>query len=226
MKNNIILSLAGRANRFWRFVTFFSHLLPTDNFFVAKFKSQGMKPAAFNFSQWLGAGSSSGVVQTNGSSRQATEFPLTSHPCPRLPTLSSYRRRQSSSSSIENSNNANTYDVVSVDLRKSLRLRSAECQSPWYEGMNERIMGSPVTNRSFDPMEQFFSRKEKSPSKRLDLPPGNTDAIIDNIVLTIAYDHIIALKNEYSKLRGKNLWQRYKRMKAMIKSCMSLLTLE
>ncbi|GFS24261.1 methyl-accepting chemotaxis protein [Elysia marginata] len=52
-----------------------------------------------------------------------------------------------------------------------------------------------------------------------------SDVTRDNIVLIVALDSIVSLRSDFNslQLQGLGLFQRYKRMKAMLKSCMKVL---
>ncbi|KAK3783196.1 hypothetical protein RRG08_046989 [Elysia crispata] len=71
--------------------------------------------------------------------------------------------------------------------------------------------------------EQFFTDQTEVSPQRFNEALNYSDVVIDNIVLTIAHDHITSLRNEYSAIQGLSFWRRYKKMKAMIKSCMNVL---
>ena len=74
--------------------------------------------------------------------------------------------------------------------------------------------------------EDVFFKGRESASSVTGLPQQRIDsseAVMENIVLIIAYDHITNLRNQYCSIKNKNLWLRYRRMKAMIKSCMNVL---
>ncbi|RUS73228.1 hypothetical protein EGW08_019013 [Elysia chlorotica] len=71
--------------------------------------------------------------------------------------------------------------------------------------------------------EQLFRKTAEDVPKELEEWPEYSDSTVDNIVLTIAHDHIVNLRKQYNNLRGNNIWQRYRRMKSIIKSCMNVL---
>ena len=74
--------------------------------------------------------------------------------------------------------------------------------------------------------EEFFfkTRKEFVPATRLpEQKTEDIEAVMNNIVLMIAHDHITKLRNEYENLDSTNVWMRYRKMKKMIKSCMNVL---
>ncbi|RUS84706.1 hypothetical protein EGW08_007534 [Elysia chlorotica] len=87
----------------------------------------------------------------------------------------------------------------------------------------DNSMSTSIINRGIFSEEQIFAARTVSSPREFKDSMQYSDGMIDNIVLTIAYDHITNLRNEYSGLHGMNFWRRYKKMKTMIKRCMNVL---
>ncbi|RUS89904.1 hypothetical protein EGW08_002345 [Elysia chlorotica] len=192
-----------------------------DTFVAAKISLNGMKPISVVLSRWLGAETQNWKLRNTICSRQATETPNSPVVSRRLSLERKYRTKYSSPLASPSKPKAcDALSVKSADLGDSLSTRSTVCQISNSDMSNKRIWDRLENGGCLEPKEQT---RVLSLSPRTDVSSRCTDSMVDNIVLTIAYDHIIKLRDEYSKLNGKNVWCRYKKMKAMIKSCMRVL---
>ncbi|GFO35057.1 hypothetical protein PoB_006156200 [Plakobranchus ocellatus] len=114
-----------------------------------------------------------------------------------------------------------TRDVqVASGSSMALRYEETERTNPG-KSDGKSIKSSDSSSSSYS-SELFFLETKSAHSKPK--ASENGTAAIDNLVLTIAHDHITRLRTEYNSLRGMNIWRRYRRMKVMLKSCMNILS--
>ena len=89
--------------------------------------------------------------------------------------------------------------------------------------LGKRCGDESVIGRVAFSEEQFFQKTGPSVHQRRDMEGETGGSAMDNLVLTIAQDHLTSLRENYKKLDGANRWRRYRAMKSMIKSCMNVM---